>query len=77
MADPKIVSCVIENDRFWAHYGMSDPQHVVVTFDDGTTEEAFQYYSDELSFTEAEFIGLTMTEARTLHFKRDVDYLRS
>jgi UDP-3-O-acyl-N-acetylglucosamine deacetylase len=73
----KIVSCVIENDRFWAQFAMADPKHVMVTFEDGTTEEAFQYYSDELSFTEEEFVGLTMAEARTLHYKRDVAYLRS
>lgn len=73
----RIVACEIVNDPFWAQFAMADPKHVRVTLEDGTTEKAFSYYSDELSFEAEEFIGLTMTEARTLHFKRDVDFLRS
>ena len=46
---------------------------VTVTFDDGETKRLFDYYPDELSFTESEFVGLTEREAHALreqkHFK--------
>lgn len=73
----KIVACEITSDTFWAQFAIAEPKHVMVTFEDGTTEKAFSFYSDELNFTAEEFVGLTMTEARTLHFKRDVEYLQS
>jgi len=50
---------------------------VVVTFDDGSTKELFTFYSDELSFSEQEFVGLTEKQAHALHYQRDVAYLRA
>lgn len=50
---------------------------MLVTFADGREEEAFGYYLDELSFTPEEFIGKTMEEARQLHHRKDLAYLRS
>ena len=35
------------------------------------------FYPDEISFSEEEFIGLTMAEARALHGKKDRAYLTS
>ena len=48
---------------------------VVLTID-GQAEFAFRYFSDELSFTEQEFVGLTLDEARALHGRKDREYLR-
>lgn len=50
---------------------------VIATFEDGTTKELFEYYPDEISFTEKEFIGLTEDEARHLKFVKDKNYLQS
>jgi hypothetical protein len=44
---------------------------------DGTEVRLFDYYSDELSFTPDEFIGLTVAEGRALKQRKDKDYLQS
>lgn len=55
-----------------------DPMpRIYVELEDGSTELLFEYYPDEISFTEKEFIGLTVEEARHLKFKKDKDYLQS
>lgn len=74
MATPTIVSCKI------GPYPkrMFDPMPAVnVVLSDDTEEELFEFYPDELSFTEAEFIGLTVDEAYELRRRKDVAYLRS
>jgi len=50
---------------------------VHATFNDGTSQELFNYYSEEISFREPEFTGMTADEARQLRHKRDVEYLQS
>jgi len=58
--------------------GMSDSMpEVHVTTDDDKEHYLFQYYPDEISFTEKEFIGLTLDEAKGLKFKKDKTYLQS
>jgi hypothetical protein len=37
----------------------------------------FEFYPDELSFTEGEFVGLTASEATDLGQRNDVRYVRS
>jgi hypothetical protein len=57
---------------------LRDPlPEVWVRFEDGNEEKAFDYYPDELSFQPQEFVGLTVSEARALKVKKDLDYLRS
>lgn len=53
--------------------------HATITakFDDGTEGRLFSYFIDELSFSEAELIGLTKREAGQLRLKKDVAYLQS
>lgn len=46
-------------------------------FDDGLDEVLFDYYFDEISFTEKELIGLTKEQAIQLKFKKDLSYLRN
>ena len=50
---------------------------VRVKFEDGTEKELFDYYPDEISFSESEFIGITEAEARNLKFKKDKAFLQS
>lgn len=57
---------------------MTDPMPTVTAIlDDGTEEQLFWYYPDEISFSEHEFVGLTVAEGRGLKFQKDVKYLRS
>lgn len=50
---------------------------VIVTDSSGAETTLFEYYPDEISFTETEFIGLTLDQGRRLKFERDRNYLRS
>lgn len=70
----KIIKCKITEQP----KSFFDPMpKVIATFEDGTTKELFEYYPDEISFTENEFIGLTEDEARHLKFIKDKNYLQS
>jgi hypothetical protein len=70
----KIASCIIGP----MPSKMGDPMpDVTVTYEDGTQEVLFEYFPDEISFTEAEFIGLTKEEALQLFHRKDVAYLQS
>jgi len=53
------------------------PSKAVGVMEDGTEEPLFRFYSDELSFTTGELEGLTAQEARALHHRKDVGYIRS
>ena len=58
--------------------GWFDPMpQVWVTFENGEEKLLFEYYPDEISFREEEFVGLTEDEARHLKFKKDKDFLTS
>lgn len=50
---------------------------VHVAYNDGTEEDLFSYYNDELGFCAEEFIGITKKDALSLFHARDVAYLRS
>ena len=55
-----------------------DPMpQVIVTFENGEEKMLFEYYPDEISFTESEFIGLTESQARNLRVQKDKKYLQS
>jgi hypothetical protein len=45
--------------------------------DDDSQEHLFNFYSDELRFSQKELVGLTSQEARELKVKKDIEYLRS
>lgn len=40
-------------------------------------ELLFSYFADEISFTPAELVGLTVEQANRLYHEKDVAYLRS
>ena len=50
---------------------------IVITMEDDSYKSICRYYTDELSFNEQEFVGLTEGEARKLCHNRDVEYLQS
>jgi hypothetical protein len=55
-----------------------DPMpRVFVTTEDGVEHFLYQYYPDEISFTESEFIGLTLEECGRLYTEKDLKYLKS
>lgn len=58
--------------------GMFDPMpDVVATFDDESIKTLFSFFPDELTFSPAEFVGLTAEEAIALRDEKDVTYMRS
>ena len=50
---------------------------VIATFTDGSVEELFEYYPDELSFSASEFRGLTKEQGTHLKFIKDKQFLQS
>lgn len=57
---------------------LGDPlPEVWVTCEDGSETKVFDYYPDEISFSEGEFVGLTAEECRVLKFGRDRAFLQS
>ena len=72
----KIVACSIISPGPRDMFDLNMPK-VTVTFEDGSKKELFTFYPDELSFSEAEFVGLTETEAYALRHRKDVAYLRA
>ena len=58
---------------------IGDPMpQIFVTLENNDKEEfLFDFYPDEINFTEKELIGLTTAEARSLKHKKDNQYLRS
>jgi hypothetical protein len=60
-----------------------DSQHrygdreAIATMDDGSEMVVFHWFSDELSFSKEELIGMTLEQARDLRTARDIAYLQS
>jgi len=70
---PKIISA-----RIVLPTSFGDMAKVYVQFDDGQGEvELIAYFSDEISFTANELVGLTADQALDLRHKKDVAYLQS
>ncbi len=57
--------------------GERGSRRALVRWSDGSTGEALRFYDDEILFCEGDLIGKTEAELRSLHFRRDRDYLRS
>jgi hypothetical protein len=47
-----------------------------VAWSDGSEDAAVTFFDDEVLFSEGDLVGLTREQARTLHQRRDVQYLR-
>jgi hypothetical protein len=75
---PVIVKCTIGPYPRPMEQGMLDPMpEVKVQFDNGIEKTLFEFYPDEISFEESEFIGLTEESARRLKFEKDKRYIQS
>ena len=75
---PIIVGCSIGPYPRPMPQGMLDPMPKVrVRFDNGEEKTLFEFYPDEISFTEKEFVGLTEESAFRLKFEKDKSYIQS
>ena len=73
-----IISCSIGPYPRPMPEGMLDSMPKVrVRFNDGEEKVLFEFYPDEINFTESEFIGLTEESAQRLKFERDIKYIQS
>ena len=73
----KIVRVELRPVRASEILGANGTVRVLASFEDGVMFPAFDYYDDEISFSENELVGLTLEQALELKFKKDIDYLRS
>jgi hypothetical protein len=75
---PVIVNCLIGPFPRPMPDGMFDSMPTVtVRFNTGEEKELFEFYPDEISFSESEFIGITEEEAYALRFEKDIKYIQS
>jgi hypothetical protein len=73
----KIVAAVIGPYPRRMPLGILDPlPRVVVTTELGFVVELFEFYPDEISFSEFEFVGKTVSHARGLKGQKDSAHLR-
>ena len=76
--EPIITKCVIGPYPRPMPDGMFDQMpSVTVNLSNGETLKLFEYYPDEISFVESEFISLTVAEAENLLTRKDVQFLQS
>ena len=52
-------------------------RRAVVRWSDGTESECARWYADEVLICEGDLVGKTREQIRTLHFRRDRDWLQS
>ena len=52
-------------------------RRAVVRWSDGSESEALRWYSDEVKFSEGDLLGKSREQLRSLHFRRDRDWLQS
>ena len=76
--EPIIVECTIGPYPRPMPQGMSDTlPKVTVRFNNGEEKTLFDFYPDEISFFETEFIGLTEESALKLRSEKDKRYIQS
>jgi hypothetical protein len=57
--------------------GSVGTRRAVVRWSDGTEDATMTWYSDEILVCEGDLVGKTRAEIRSLHFRRDRDWLQS
>ncbi len=57
--------------------GSLGTRRAVVRWSDGTASETMTWYGDEILICEGDLIGKTREQLRSLHFRRDRDWLQS
>ena len=55
--------------------GETGSRRAVVRWSDGSEGEALRWYADEVLVCEGDLLGKTKDELRSLHFRRDRDWL--
>jgi hypothetical protein len=57
--------------------GSIGTRRAMVRWSDGTEGEGLKWYGDEILICEGDLVGKTRDQLRTLHFRRDRDWLQS
>jgi hypothetical protein len=57
--------------------GSLGTRRAVVRWSDGTEGEGLKWYGDEILICEGDLVGKTRNQLRSLHFRRDRDWLQS
>jgi hypothetical protein len=57
--------------------GSAGTRRAVVRWSDGTEDAPMTWYRDEILVCEGDLVGKTRAEIRSLHFRRDRDWLQS
>jgi hypothetical protein len=57
--------------------GSRGSRRAMVRWSDGSEGEALSWYADEILVCEGDLIGKTREQLRSLHFRRDRDWLQS
>jgi hypothetical protein len=57
--------------------GSPGSRRAIVRWSDGSEGEAIRFYSDEVLVCEGDLVGHTQEQIRTMHFRRDRDWLQS
>lgn len=57
--------------------GSRGTRRAVVRWSDGAEGEALTWYADEIMVCEGDLIGKTAAQLRSLHFRRDRNWLQS
>jgi hypothetical protein len=57
--------------------GSLGSRRAIVRWSDGTVGEGITFYDDEVLFCEGDLLGRTREQIRSLHFRRDRDWLQS
>jgi hypothetical protein len=57
--------------------GSVGTRRAVVRWSDGTEREGLKWFGDEIMFCEGDLIGKTRDQLRSLHFRRDRNWLQS
>jgi hypothetical protein len=74
MSDPRVVEVLAFEDL---PVGSLASPRAVVRWSDDTEGEALRWHADEVLVCEGDLIGKTQDELRSLHFRRDRDWLQS
>jgi hypothetical protein len=57
--------------------GSAGSRRAIVRWSDGSQGPALTWYADEIHVTEGDLLGKTAEQLRSLHFRRDRDWLQS
>ena len=78
MSAPEYSPTVVEVLRFEElPLGSRGSRRAVVRWSDGPETEALSWFADEIPVCEGDLIGKTREQLRSLHFRRDRDWLQS